>query len=99
MKRRMRKLQLGGRPIKMVFRKSLTEEGRPKDEVLEGLWINEDSTIFISEDQPPAVIMETIIHECIHAVSDQYNLNLNEKKVTLLGKGLHSILAPFLKKV
>lgn len=33
---------------------------------------------------------ETFLHECLHAISDEYGINLSEKQVTHLTKALYA---------
>lgn len=93
--RRNRKLHLGEHVIKLVWRQQVVD-GKAQ---FDGRWDPNISTIFISRDQPPELIMETLIHECLHAVSDEYCLGLTERRVELIAKGLHGILKPYLKSV
>jgi hypothetical protein len=55
-----------------------------------------DGIIEIDPDISPDAMMETLIHECIHAWEDVNDCNLGEKRVRSLGFGLYSLLKPFL---
>jgi hypothetical protein len=64
-----------------------------------GCFIMPDKEIHLDASMDEADVAETLIHECIHAVSAVSALRLSEQKVRPLGFGLHSMLAPFLKKI
>lgn len=42
---------------------------------------------------------EDTIHESIHVVTDEYDLDLDESTIRTLALGLHQLLLPFLKRI
>ena len=50
---------------------------------------SDGGVIYIAEDLPPSITESTILHEIIHAISDNLNLDLNEVQVHGLECGLY----------
>jgi hypothetical protein len=53
-----------------------------------GYWDNENKQIIISPEVVGVAYRETLLHECMHAVSDMYDLGLTEQQVCALAVGL-----------
>ncbi len=88
------KLDLAGYaiPVRLVKDLQATEE-------CAGRWSNELRRIDIDFDiaQYQEELCEVLIHECAHAVSDFYGLDIDEQRVRILALGLHQMLKPFIK--
>jgi len=48
--------------------------------------------IALKDDQPPKEKVHTYIHELLHAISDEYNVNLTETQVRSLEKAIYYML-------
>lgn len=53
-------------------------------EDLLGMYDDQTATIFIKPDLTPQIRQSTIIHECVHAISCMYGLELSENQVLIL---------------
>lgn len=53
-------------------------------EDLLGMYDDQTATIFIKPDLTPQIRRSTIIHECLHAISCVYGLDLTENQVLIL---------------
>lgn len=87
-------LKLGGYDIPVHLVKDLvtTEE-------CAGRWSQLLRRIDIDADiaKDPLEAPEVLMHECIHAVSDFYGLDIDEQRVRILALGLHQMLKPYIK--
>ena len=59
-----------------------------------GCWDSDKRIITIVPGMEGAAYWDTLIHECVHAISDLHALGLCEAQVSSLGVGLAQALAP-----
>lgn len=52
----------------------------------------EDKQIVLKNGQTPKELVKTYIHECLHAVSEEFDVNLTEQQVLKLEEALSCIL-------
>ena len=57
-----------------------------------GLCLCEDRTIKLKSSLENTRLMGTFLHECIHAIDDEYDVDLTEHQVHLLGTSLLSLI-------
>ena len=89
--------------MKPIPRKDLPKFLQIKDETYRYLWVDrcpgepksthglccyESKTCWIRTKQGLEEAMSTYVHETLHAISDEYNINLTEKQVQKLEQGL-----------
>jgi hypothetical protein len=69
-------------------------EDKPDEggEVCRGLCISSDRKIILSKSLTDVRLMETFLHECIHAIDDVYRIGLTEQQVNVLGVSLISLI-------
>ena len=84
-------LNLAGYRVNVEWRKGLEDYAE-----CAGRWDPDKRLIELDADLTPTEAKETLIHECVHAVSDLYDLDLEESQVRILGLGLHQMLTPFI---
>ena len=61
-------------------------------EDLLGMYDDQTATIFIKPDLTPQIRRSTIIHECVHAISCMYGLELSENQVRVLESALIALV-------
>lgn len=61
-------------------------------ELCRGLCINDERKIILKKDLSDTRLMETFLHECLHAIEDAYRIGLNEHQVNVLGIALISLI-------
>lgn len=52
----------------------------------------EDKQIVLKTDQTPKELVKTYLHECLHAVSEEYEVGLTEQQILKLEDALQYIL-------
>jgi hypothetical protein len=53
-----------------------------------GEYDDETATVFIKPGLTPQIKRSTVVHECIHAISSMYGLELSESQVRVLESAL-----------
>jgi len=86
----IKKLKVGAFTIDILYHKKITAEG---SECL-GLCIAHENKIFIEKGMEQQKRIETILHELIHWISENYSLGLCEKTVNTLAV----VLVDFINK-
>ena len=61
-------------------------------QVCRGVCRVDDRTIVLKESLSDTRLMETFLHESLHAIDDCYRMNLNESQVNILGNALISFI-------
>jgi hypothetical protein len=88
------KLPLGGFEYTVLWVDDLKDEAGAR---CFGMQSSADRTIELDMDMEPDQAVSTLLHECMHAVSCVYGLNLSEIKVRCLEVGLFQMLGSLLK--
>ena len=87
-------LNLAGYKVTVEWRADLQDYAE-----CSGRWDPNKRTIELDAGLSPTESKETLIHECVHAISDLYALDLEEATVRILGLGLHQMLASFIYEI
>jgi len=61
-------------------------------QVCRGVCRVEERTIVLQKDLSDTRLMETFLHESIHAIDDCYRMNLTESQVNVLGNAIISFI-------
>jgi hypothetical protein len=82
------------RNIKIGDLNYIIEFSEPKyDKNLKDAWAYiKDTRIVILKDIPDNIKLEALIHEVIHGIESEYGIQLSEKEVKALSKGLYNFL-------
>ena len=69
-------------------------EERPMqdNELCRGFCDTANRRIVLKKDLSDTRLMETFLHECLHAVDDIYRLSINETQVNILGIGILNLI-------
>ena len=81
-----------GKPYKIALRSSGDPELRDRGRTLFGRCRHADLTIVLAEDQPREHMIDTLLHELIHAYSTQAGHNMSEQAVSKIAGGLTEIM-------
>lgn len=102
-KRRNRKLHLAGHTIALKFAKldaaECFEDAESGDASVFGFYDPSGPAIYIDPAHSDTQNQDTLIHESLHAIDDQYQLNISHAKIHLIASALQQMLAPYLKKI
>jgi len=89
----IKKLKYLGREIKVEYYKNHSNN------VTMGVADTLTDTISLMADLPPDKRLETLFHELIHFVSEDFDLNLNESQVCTLSTVLYGIIKDNIKQI
>ena len=64
----------------------------PNDDTQVGECRLDTKQIILKQNQSPTEMLKTYFHECIHAASEEYKLNLTEKQVSGLEEAVYKFL-------
>lgn len=82
------KVRIGCQDYTVIFKELVVEEGQE----CRGSCHSDRREIYLKESLKDTRLMETFLHECIHAISDEYDLSLTEVQVNTLGISLLSLI-------
>jgi hypothetical protein len=77
------KITIGGTEVEVQYDSRLTEFGT---------YQSHPHPLISIGDQSESVVAQTLFHECIHAISDLYALDLSEEKVRVLEQCVVAVL-------
>ena len=78
-----------GQEFKIVYKNKMLDE---EDCELFGYCYTENCVIYLQKNLNDAKLKEVFLHECIHAIDENLNLDLGEEKVNLLGIHILSLI-------
>lgn len=82
------KVKIGVHTYQIVHKPRIFHDGREVD----GLCDYDNGKIYISEVTKGSRRIETLIHECLHAIEDSYKINLGEARVNALAPAILALL-------
>ena len=94
----IKNLKICGFKFKIVYKDTIIHDGN----VCLGCCHSDDNVIEIKPKMEPQKMNEVLLHESIHAISDNQSLNLSEAQVNSLGVALVNFIAqnkPFINKI
>lgn len=83
-----KEVNICGQTFKIIYKKNLQQDGQD----LLGLCDVNSCAIYLKTGLTEQKKKEVFLHECIHAIAENLNLNLNENKVNLLGIHILSLI-------
>lgn len=100
----MVKTQLLNHPVDVCFadpseHSETVKAEHPEPQTLRGCWITDENKVWITPSDDADRRMQTLLHECCHAIDDHLGLDLSHQQVYALGAGLAQILAPWLRPI
>ncbi len=82
------KVKIGCDFYNIVFEEKPLQDG----ELCRGLCNPDKRTITLQTELADTRLMETFLHECIHAIDDTYRVGLSELQVNVLGVALINLI-------
>ena len=89
MANRPKQVKILGKPYTLTWQTPPRDNGEPD---YWGRVYPDTAHIYIEPKMPPAQRLDTLLHETLHAISNQLSLDLDEKLVHRLAAGLTAVI-------